>query len=87
VHRVTSHSNDGGVQAFAQERQHAQPPLAVIPARVLYGNSRFPVQLRHQFKRQAALFCVASILGRIERDAPAYLLLQRKMVMVKEYWL
>jgi len=68
VHGVTPHGNDGGMQAFAQECQHAQPPLAVIPARILYGHGRFPIQLRHQFKRQVALFDVAGVLGRIERD-------------------
>ncbi len=56
------------MQAFTQERQHTQPPLTIVLARVLYRHRRFPIELRHQFERQVALVNVAGVLGRIERD-------------------
>ena len=75
------------MQAFAQERQHAQPPLAAILGRVLYCDGRFPIELRHQVKRQAAFLDIAGVLGWIEGDAHADLSLQRKIARVKNHLL
>ena len=75
------------MQAFAQKCQHAQPPLTVILARVLHGERGFSIELRHEFKRQAALLDVAGVLGRIERDVHVELPLQRKTMRVNKYLL
>ena len=63
MHSVAPHRDHGGMQAFAQERQHAQPSLAVIPARILHGDGRFPIELRHQFKWEARSLMLRAFLA------------------------
>jgi hypothetical protein len=70
------------MQTIREESQHPQSSLAVVFARVLDRHRRFPIEVRYQFERQAALLAVAGVLGRIERDSQT-ISLQQKIEIVK----
>lgn len=66
---VIPQRDDDDMQAAAYQAKHSQPPLAVIPPRVLHRHSRVPFKIDHTLEWQPAFRNVPVVLGGVERDS------------------